>query len=265
MIVDVDYVNFISAAINVSVTASRVTLDDSSLFLAALTPLAVATELFWVATRDVRAETASLLPICLLAPSTSTASLLLSTLGNEAGVAASALLDALETSTIDRRACQTVSGLSLLGGISSDALTHVSESIVNALCNVNAGTLPSLLSSALVSTLNDASGSGVDESAPAPTGFPLSASLDAVLLAQLLTAIMIAGARARRRIATSAAASTSQLFFPLYTSDRKVALEIALRGETDAASHDMALRWASLARALASNGEEEEEEGGGEI
>jgi hypothetical protein len=237
MIVDVDYVNFISAAINVSVTASRVTLDDSSLFLAALTPLAVATELFWVATRDVRAETASLLPIYLLAPSTSTASLLLSTLGNEAGVAASALLDALETSTIDRRACQTVSGLSLLGGISSDALTHVSESIVNALCNVNAGTLPSLLSSALVSTLNDASGSGVDESAPAPTGFPLSA----------------------------AAASTSQLFFPLYTSDRKVALEIALRGETDAASHDMALRWASLARALASNGEEEEEEGGGEI
>ena len=253
MQIDIGYVNFISAAINVSVTASRVTSADSSLFLAALTPLSVATELCWVATREIRAETASIVPICLISPSSSSlSSPSLTTLGNEAGVAASALLDALETSTIDRRACQTVSGLSLLGGISSNALTQVSESIVKALCNANAGTLPSLLSSALVSTLNDATGSGVDESAPASTGFPLSASLDAALLAQLLTAVMIAGARARHSTAVS---TSQQLFFPLYTSDRKVALEIALRGETDAASHDMALRWASLARALANNGE----------
>ena len=250
------YLDYLVAAINLLVTASRVIIsDDSSLFLAALSPLAVATESFWSTTRDARAETVSLLPIYL---TVSSASSLLPSLGNEAGAAARALLNSLETSTITGRAVQTVNGLCLLGGISSDALIQVSESIVNALCSANAGSLPSLLSSALVSTLNDASGSGVDESALATSGLPLSSSVDAVLLAQLLTAVLIAGAHARRRILkNSSAAETSQLFYPLYTSDRKVALEIAVRGETDAASQDMALRWASLAKALKNNGEEE--------
>lgn len=248
-----EYVHFITSSISIIIAACSLSGGSGEVFFASLAPLAAASESSWSASRDARGESLTTL-VVLLHPSPDEEQLVFLTKS-----ASQSLFRALEKTTTDEviRASQTVAGLSLLGGISGGALDAVSSIIYDAMCGENVGTkLPSLLSSTFVNALNAVT---VDESTfPAPSGLPLSAGADAALLGQLLCAVLEKGARRRRESASSSSSSLLRIasfLGPLYDSDRKVAFEIAQRGESDASSLDLASRWSQLACALRNNGD----------
>jgi hypothetical protein len=144
-----------------------------------------------------------------------------------------------------------VCGLYIISGISRRAALATASVVTEFLQDASAGSSSSSLSSALSSALNAASGCGVDEAGCAPCGLPLSASADAALLGQFIRALLGAAALVRGTCPQGAAVH------PFYSSDRRLAIDIVARAETDASSFDMAARWALLQKALDNNGEDE--------
>lgn len=240
--------SLIVSCVNVIILAGAAEFEDR-VFSSALAPLAAALESTWSdeAAQKSRAERSGA-PEDFYLSDKFFCTALDAAVTAQVSDAARAVMQRMARDASSDSARWCVCGLYTLSGISRHAGLAAASVVTAFLQDASAGSSSSSLSSALSSALNASSGCGVDEAGFAPSGLPLSAGAEAALLGQFIRALLGSAALVRTAGVT---------VHPFYSSDRRLAIEIVARAETDAASFDMAARWALLQKALHNNGEDE--------